>query len=268
MPFECGTIKELKHILLLNFTAVKRFYGFCFPKAICRPARGLGDNGTSTFCILYLFTSLLNFPSDNTHKAKQKLETMGRYSVETDAAVPHSKSRGSHLRYHFKHCREITHHIKGMEATKADKFLQNVKDMKDIVPFTKYTGGIGRKAMAKQHKAPGSKGRFPVKAAGVVKDLLSNAVANAESKGMDVDKLYIDHAQCNRAPPGRRRTYRAHGRIGKYASQPAHIELVLKERSEGVEKADDDEGEGARGPKITKKDAAKKRFVKVGGGSA
>jgi len=31
MPFECGTIKELKHILLLNFTAVKRFYGFCFP---------------------------------------------------------------------------------------------------------------------------------------------------------------------------------------------------------------------------------------------
>ena len=229
--------------------------------------------GTSTFCTVTSILVYLIFPYRTTTHQKQYYkhntrETMGRYSVETDAAVPHSKSRGSHLRYHFKHCREITHHIKGMEATKADKFLQNVKDMKDIVPFTKYTGGIGRKAMAKQHKAPGSKGRFPVKAAGVVKDLLSNAVANAESKGMDVDKLYIDHAQCNRAPPGRRRTYRAHGRIGKYASQPAHIELVLKERSEGVEKADDDEGEGARGPKITKKDAAKKRFVKVGGGSA
>ena len=193
---------------------------------------------------------------------------MVRYSVEPDAAVPHSKSRGSHLRVHFKHCREIAHHIKGMDAAKADKFMGNVIAFKDIVPFTKYTGGIGRKAMAKQHKAAGDKGRWPVKATQVVKDLLSNAVANAESKGMDTEKLYISHAQVNRAPPGRRRTYRAHGRIGKYASQPAHIELILSERSEGVEKEDGDDGEGARGRKITKKEAAKKRFVKVGGGSA
>merc|ERR1712183_484291 len=95
-----------------------------------------------------------------------------------------------------------------------------------------------------------------------------NAVANAETKGLDVESLVIDHAQVNRAPPGRRRTYRAHGRIGKYASQPAHVELVLSERSEGVEKEDYDDGEGARGKKITKKQAAKKRFVRIGGGSA
>merc|ERR1711966_335520 len=151
---------------------------------------------------------------------------------------------------------------------KADKFMEDVIAFKSIVPFTKYTGGIGRKAMSKQHKAAGDKGRWPVKATVVVKDLLSNAVANAESKGMDADKLYISHAQVNRAPPGRRRTYRAHGRIGKYASQPAHVELVLSERSEGVEKEDDVDGEGARGRKITKKEAAKKRFVKIGGGSA
>jgi len=194
--------------------------------------------------------------------------TMVRYSVETDAAIPHSKSRGSHLRVHFKHCREIAHHIKGMETGKAAKFMQDVLDRKAIVPFTKFTGGIGRKAMAKQHKTPGDKGRWPIKATAVVKDILSNAVANAESKGLNVEKLYISHAQVNRAPPGRRRTYRAHGRIGKYASQPAHVELVLSERSEGVEKEDDDEGEGARGRKITKKEAAKKRFVKIGGGSA
>lgn len=194
--------------------------------------------------------------------------TMVRYSVEPDTAVPHSKSRGSHLRVHFKHCREIVHHIQGMDAGKAKKFLEDVTQFKSIVPFTKYTGGIGRKAMAKQHKAPGDKGRWPIKATVVVKDLLSNAVANAESKGLEADKLYISHGQCNRAPPGRRRTYRAHGRIGKYASQPAHIELILSQRSEAVEKADDEDGEGARGRKITKKEAAKKRFVKVGGGSA
>merc|ERR1711976_302883 len=102
------------------------------------------------------------------------------------------------------------------------------------------------KAQAKQSKAPGNCGRWPVKATAVVKDLLSNAIANAEAKGLDADALYISHAQCNRAPPGRRRTYRAHGRIGKYASQPAHIEFILSEKSEGVEKADEDEGRGKK----------------------
>merc|ERR1719478_1698736 len=184
---------------------------------------------------------------------------MTRYSVEPDAEVPHSKSRGSHLRVHFKHCREIVHHIQGMPASKASKFLEDVLERKAIVPFTKYTGGIGRKAMAKQCNAPGDKGRWPVKATAVVRDLLSNAVANGESKGLDSDKLYINHAQCNRAPPGRRRTYRAHGRIGKYASQPAHIEIIIKEKEEAVEKMDDDAPK-----KLTKKQAARRRFVKVG----
>jgi large subunit ribosomal protein L17e len=85
-------------------------------------------------------------------------------------------------------------------------------------------------------------------------------VANAETKGLDADSLVIDHAQCNKAPPGRRRTYRAHGRIGKYASQPAHIEIILKEVLEGVEKM----AEEAPRVKITKREAAMRRFVKVG----
>jgi len=152
-----------------------------------------------------------------------------------------------------------------MNVKKALKFLDDVLAFKAVVPFVKYTGGIGRKAQAKQSKAPGNVGRWPVKATAVVKDLLSNAVANGETKGLDADELYISHAQCNRAPPGRRRTYRAHGRIGKYASQPAHIEFILTEKKDGVEKNDDGEGEGATGQKITKKQAATGRFVKVGG---
>jgi len=184
---------------------------------------------------------------------------MTRYSSEPDNATKSSKSRGSHLRIHFKHCREITTHIKGLQVAKAQKFLDDVLAFKTIVPFTKYTGGIGRKAMAKQHKTSGDKGRWPVKATAVIRDLLSNAVANAEMKGLDTDLLYVQHAQSNQAPPGRRRTYRAHGRIGKYASQPAHVEIVLSEKAPKVAKAEE-------GPKkITRKQAAKGRFVKVGG---
>jgi len=186
---------------------------------------------------------------------------MVRYSVEPEVPDKTSKSRGSHLRVHFKHCREIAHYTKGMKVNKAVKVLDDVLAFKGVIPFVKYTGGIGRKAMAKQCKyAPGNVGRWPVKATAVYKDLLTNAISNAETKGLDPDTLVISHAQVNRAPPGRRRTYRAHGRIGKYASQPAHIEIILEEKSEGVEKMDEDEDR----KKLTKKQAAKRRFVKVG----
>jgi large subunit ribosomal protein L17e len=184
---------------------------------------------------------------------------MVRYSVEPEVPEKTSKARGSHLRVHFKHCREIAHYTKGMAVGKALKILDDVLVFKAAIPFVKYTGGIGRKAMAKQCKAPGDKGRWPVKAAAVYRDLLKNAVSNAETKGLDAETLVIDHAQVNQAPAGRRRTYRAHGRIGKYASQPAHIEIILKEKSEGVEKMVEDER-----VKITKKQAARGRFVKIG----
>merc|ERR1712137_752653 len=99
----------------------------------------------------------------------------------------------------------------------------------------------------------------------VFKDLLSNAVANGETKGLDPENLVISHAQVNRAPAGRRRTYRAHGRIGKYASQPAHIEFILTEKKEPVEKCDDTDTIGVTSCKrITRKQAAKNRFIKIG----
>jgi large subunit ribosomal protein L17e len=185
---------------------------------------------------------------------------MVRYSTEPEVPEKTSKARASHLRVHFKHMREIAHYTKGMPVKKALTHLDNVLQYKAIIPFVKFTGGIGRKGMAKQVNAPGDKGRWPVKATAVYRDLLINARANAETKGLDVDSLVIDHAQVNRAPPGRRRTYRAHGRIGKYASQPAHVEIILKEKESGVEKAEEDKPR----IKITKKMAAKTRFVKTG----
>jgi large subunit ribosomal protein L17e len=190
---------------------------------------------------------------------------MVRYSVEPDVPEKTSKSRGSHLRVHFKHLREIAHFTKGMKAPKAVKILDEVLEFQRVIPFVRFTGGVGRKSQAKMIKAPGNIGRWPVKAAAVYRDLLRNAIANAETKGLEVDSLVIDHAQVNRAPPGRRRTYRAHGRIGRYASQPAHVEIMLKQQDEGVAKASTTamDEDGPRIP-ITKKLAAKRRFVKVG----
>ena len=187
---------------------------------------------------------------------------MVKYSYDQlDDSVDCSKARGSHLRVHFKHCREITHTIKGMSLSRAKQFLEDVLQMKQAVPFTKFTGGIGRHAQLKQFKAPGSKGRWPQKASKIILDLLKNAEANAEFKGLDVDDLEVVHAQCNRAQQQRRRTYRAHGRINPYMSHPAHIELVLENPKNPVKKEDEDK----KVPRLTRKQQAQLR-IKSGGG--
>lgn len=71
-------------------------------------------------------------------------------SREPDSAVKSSKSRGSSLRVHYQHMREISHQIKGMKLSKAKSYIEDVIDFKQIVPFTVYTGGVGRHAQAKQ----------------------------------------------------------------------------------------------------------------------
>ncbi len=84
------------------------------------------------------------------------------------------------MRIHFKHCREIGNAIKGRTLNNAKAYLANVLEYKDAIPFTKYTGGIGRHAVAKQYKAPGDKVSWPQKATKSFLDLLTNVGSNAE----------------------------------------------------------------------------------------
>ena len=46
--------------------------------------------------------------------------------------------------------------------------------------------------------------------------------------------MTITHVQVNRAQKGRRRTYRAHGRVTPFLSSPFHIELWAIEKSANV----------------------------------
>ncbi len=124
-----------------------------------------------------------------------------------------AKARGTHLRVHFKHCREIGHAIKGLQLNKAKAYLENVLLYKAAIPFTKYTGGIGRHAVGKQYNAPGDKVSWPQKATKTFLDLLRNIESNAEVNKLELEKVFITHVNCNQAPKMRRRTYRAHGRV-------------------------------------------------------
>jgi large subunit ribosomal protein L17e len=98
-----------------------------------------------------------------------------------------------------------------MLVKKAQEYLNDVLSHKRCVPFTKYEGSTGRTGQAKEWGL--TKGRWPEKSVRIVLNLLQNAISNAETKRLDVDKLVVKTVQVNQAMRGRRRTFRAHGRI-------------------------------------------------------
>lgn len=84
-----------------------------------------------------------------------------------------------------------------MSLRRAQRYLKNVTEQKECVPFRRYNGGVGRCAQAKQWGT--SVGRWPKKSADFLLQLLKNAEANADYKGLDIDRLVIDHIQVSGA---------------------------------------------------------------------
>lgn len=175
------------------------------------------------------------------------------YSKQPENSTKSCKARGSDLRVHFKNTHETAQAIKHMPLKRAIRFLENVKEKKEIVPFRKFNHCVGRKAQAKAWKH--TQGRWPKKSADFLLQLLRNAESNAEYKGLDTDHLVIEHIQVQRAPKIRRRTYRAHGRINPYMSSPCHVEVILSEKEEVVTKPTDDIG------KVKKESKKKQRRI-------
>eukprot|EP00898_Chlorokybus_atmophyticus_P007276 jgi/Chlat1/754/Chrsp104S01232 len=161
---------------------------------------------------------------------------MVKYAREPDDATKSCKARGSDLRVHFKNTRETAMAIRKMQVGKAKKYLEDVVGHKRAIPFRRFNGGVGRTAQAKAAGHSNGQGRWPVKSCEFLLGLLRNAESNAESKGLDVETLFISHIQVNQAQRQRRRTYRAHGRINPYMSSPCHIELILSEKEAPVKK--------------------------------
>ncbi|EFJ49632.1 component of cytosolic 80S ribosome and 60S large subunit [Volvox carteri f. nagariensis] len=163
---------------------------------------------------------------------------MVKYAREPENADKTAKAKGSDLRVHFKNTRETAFALRKMSLNKAKKYLEDVIAHKRCIPFRRYQGAVGRTAQAKNEGNPGGQGRWPVKSAEFILNLLKNAESNAE---------------VNRAMRQRRRTYRAHGRVNPYMSSPCHIELMISEKSSGV-KAEKDTKER----KLTKVELAKR----------
>jgi len=98
-----------------------------------------------------------------------------------------AKALGNNLNVSPKSCNEICYNIKGKMAEKAVKWLERVENKEDFVTFRRFITGIN-------HRKKGKIGRFPIKAAKLVKKVVKNAIANAEFKELESKKLKITHA--------------------------------------------------------------------------
>jgi len=107
--------------------------------------------------------------------------------------------------------------IPGLKLTKAYAYLSDVKDHKQVVPFRRFAGGIGRASQAKQFKTTRGScsfcsistldwlpceytGRWPEKSVKFITRLLKNAESNADAKSIDVEDLIIKSIVVQQAP--------------------------------------------------------------------
>jgi large subunit ribosomal protein L22 len=151
------------------------------------------------------------------------------YSIIQEMLNPDktAKASGRELKVSHKAAREVAKALKGMELSQAKEFLRDVMVKKKPVPYTRYTKKLGHKGgMQKQ-----CVGRYPIKAAERILQVLQAAQANAENKGLDVDRLRIFHAAAYQGMKLKRYTPRAHGRASPKYDITTHVEIVLEEKA-------------------------------------
>ena len=150
---------------------------------------------------------------------------MGRLNYSLTPAVRSSRAMGMELHISPKHAREICRTLRGMRANLARAYLEDVIALKRAIPFKRY-----RRNVAHRHGLVGwDAGRFPEKAAKAVLIVLDNALANAEYKGMESEKMRIFHAGTKKGRTIRGWMPRAMGRATPKNTETVSVEMVLTE---------------------------------------
>jgi large subunit ribosomal protein L22 len=136
-----------------------------------------------------------------------------------------ARARGIELRVSPKKTYEVLNAIRGMPLTEAREFLEDVAALKRAVKFRRFNQETA-------HKTGIGPGRYPVKVAKNLLQILQNAESNAEYEGLDTDQLYIRVAACARGRIQKANMPRAHGRATAWNEQTTNVEIVLAEREE------------------------------------
>lgn len=155
------------------------------------------------------------------------------YSIREESLNPEktAKASGRELKVSHKAAREVAKTIKGMNLSQAKDLLRDVMAKKRPIPYTRYTKKLGHKGGMQKNCV----GRFPIKAAEQILRVVQAAQANAENKGLDVDRLRIMHSAAYQGMKLKRYTPRAHGRASPKYDITTHVEIVLEEKASAGE---------------------------------
>ena len=143
----------------------------------------------------------------------------------TGYTQPYVKASGREVGISPKHAREICTSIQGKTITQARNYLEDVMNKKQPVPFRRYNLKVGHRSGLVGFHA----GRFPVKAAKTILEIIENLENNGDFKGMDTERMKIIHAVAMRGRKVRSSTPRAMGRSSPSNNTLVHIELVATE---------------------------------------
>ncbi|MGA9387581.1 MAG: 50S ribosomal protein L22 [Candidatus Bathyarchaeia archaeon] len=157
------------------------------------------------------------------------------YSITEEELDPERtvKASAREVRVSHKALREVCRTVKGMMLPKAKQYLRDVMAKKKPVPYRRFTKKLGHRHGLEKACV----GKYPVKAAEHVLKVLEGAEANAENKGLDIDRLRIIHASGSQGMKMKRFAPRAQGRATPHFEILCHIEIALQEKPEIGEEA-------------------------------
>jgi len=150
------------------------------------------------------------------------------YSIIDEMLNPDktAKASGRELKVSHKAAREVCKAVKGMNISQSKEYLRDVIAKKKPIPYTRFIKKLGHKGGMQKRFV----GRYPIKTAEAVLRVIEAAQANAENKGLDVDRLRIMHTAAYQGMKLKRYAPRAHGRASPKYDTTTHVEIVLEEK--------------------------------------
>lgn len=147
---------------------------------------------------------------------------MKGYSAEFDPERT-SKAIGKELNISPKTSVEVCRRIKNMMTEDAVEFLEKVIALEQPIRYYRYCGQTGHR----KGKGFGA-GRYPIKVAKEILEVIRSAQHNAEYKGLDSEKMRIIHIAASKGRIIEGYMPRAHGRSTPSDHYLTNIELILE----------------------------------------
>lgn len=150
---------------------------------------------------------------------------MRGYTYREEPGVSVGRARGVEIPMSPKKTYEVLNAIRGQPLERARRILEEAASLEHAIPFRRYNQETAH------HRGTGP-GRFPVKVARQVLQVLKNAEENAEYDSLDTDRLFVKIAASSRGRIRKASMPRAQGRATAWNEQTTNVEIVLAERKE------------------------------------